>query len=146
VRTKVVVVVVTALCLLYVVVLGQRAWLLLISGSVVGVLLGAGVLVIPVLVAGSVLRELRFGVTTETMARELEAADGLPVDDLPRSPAGRIDRAAADLAFVRYQSEVEAAPGDWRAWFRLSCAYDMAGDRRRARASMRHAAGLRRPG
>ena len=39
-------------------------------------------------------------------------------------------------------AEAEAAPEDWRSWFRLSCAYDAAGDRKRARASMRDAVKL----
>jgi Flp pilus assembly protein TadD len=84
-------------------------------------------------------RELQFGRRTEALARELEAAGGLPVDDLPRRPSGRIDRAAADEAFEKYKAEAEAAPDDWRAWFRLSTAYDAAGDRKRARATMRAA-------
>jgi Flp pilus assembly protein TadD len=63
----------------------------------------------------------------------------LPVDDLPRRPSGRIERAAADAAFTQYKEEAEAAPEDWRVWFRLSAAYDAAGDRKRARASMRTA-------
>jgi Flp pilus assembly protein TadD len=64
------------------------------------------------------------------------------VDDLPRTPAGRIIRAAADQEFEKYKAEAEAAPDDWRSWFRLSCAYDAAGDRKRARASMRDAGRL----
>ena len=35
--------------------------------------------------------------------------------------------------------EVEAAPEDWRGWYRLAHAYDLSGDRKRARSSMRHA-------
>ena len=69
----------------------------------------------------------------------MEAAGGLPVDDLPRRPSGRVDRAAADEAFGRYKAAAEAAPDDWRVWFRLSTAYDAAGDRKRARAAMRTA-------
>ena len=84
---------------------------------------------IPVLGAYLVWRELQFGRQTEALARELEAAGGLPVDDLPRRPSGRIDRAAADAAFEKYKAEAEAAPDDWRVWFRLSTAYDAAGDR-----------------
>ena len=78
------------------------------------------------------------------MARELDAAGGLPVDDLPRTAAGRVERSAADAAFERYRAETEAAPGDWRSWFRLACAYDAARDRRRARSAMRRAIALHR--
>jgi predicted TPR repeat methyltransferase len=76
------------------------------------------------------------------MAKVLEAEGGLPVDNLPRTPAGRIVRAAADAEFEKYRVEAEVAPEDWRSWFRLSCAYDAAGDRKRARESMRDAVRL----
>ncbi len=123
----------------YAVLLGWRGVLLIGTGDPVAVVLGLAVLVIPVLGAYLVWRELQFGRRTEVLARELEAAGGLPVDDLPRRPSGRIDRAAADAAFEKYRVGAEAAPEDWRVWFRLSTAYDAAGDRRRARSTMRTA-------
>lgn len=141
-RTKVVVVALVALCLLYAALLGQRGWLLLTSGEPVGVALGAALVVVPVLVVLGVLREVRFGTQAERMGRALDAEGGLPPDDLPRTPGGRIVRAAADEAFARYRAEADAAPDDWRSWFRLALAYDAAGDRRRARSAMRHAASL----
>ena len=128
-----------AVVALYLVALGWRGVLLLGSGSVAGVSLGVGLLVLPLVGAWAVLRELRFGRDTERLAAELDAAGGLPVDDLPRRPSGRVERAAADALYERYRAEVDAAPSDWAAWFRLSCAYDVAGDRKRARATMRHA-------
>ena len=123
----------------YAVLLGWRGVLLVGTGDPVAAGLGIAVLVIPVLGAYLVWRELQFGRRTEELARELAASGGLPVDDLPRRPSGRIDRAAADAAFGKYRAEAEAAPEDWRVWFRLSTAYDAAGDRRRARAAMRTA-------
>ena len=48
------------------------------------------------------------------MAKVLEAEGGLPADNLPRTPAGRIVRAAADQEFEKYRAETEAAPDDWR--------------------------------
>lgn len=128
--------------LFYLVTLGQRGWVLVRSGEPGAVALGVGVLLLPLLVAWAVARELRFGTATERMARELDGEGGLPVDDLPRTPGGRVERSAADAAFARYRGETEEAPSDWRAWFRLACAYDVAGDRRRARAAMRHAVSL----
>ncbi|TDD30349.1 hypothetical protein E1218_01630 [Kribbella turkmenica] len=123
----------------YAVLLGWRGVLLVGTGDPVAAGLGIAVLVIPVLGAYLVWRELQFGRRTEELARELAASGWLPVDDLPRRPSGRIDRAAADAAFGKYRAEAEAAPEDWRVWFRLSTAYDAAGDRRRARAAMRTA-------
>lgn len=141
-RAKWVAVALAGVAGLYFVALGQRGWLLLTSGSVVGALLGVAVLLVPLLCAWAVVRELLFGRATQRLARELEASGGLPVDDLPRSPGGRVDRAAADQAFSRYRAETDQAPSDWRAWFRLACAYDVSGDRRRARSAMRHAIDL----
>ena len=123
----------------YAVLIGWRGVLLIEVGTPVPVVLGVAVLVIPLVGAYLVWREIQFGRQTEALARELEAAGGLPVDDLPRRPSGRVDRAAADEAFGRYKAAAEAAPDDWRVWFRLSTAYDAAGDRKRARATMRAA-------
>ncbi|MEU4389247.1 hypothetical protein [Kribbella sp. NPDC023855] len=119
--------------------LGWRGVLLIGTGDPVAVGLGIAVLVIPVVGLYLVWREVQFGRQTEALARELAASGGLPVDDLPRRPSGRIDRTAADAAFAKYREEAEAAPDDWRVWFRLSTAYDAAGDRKRARSSMRTA-------
>ena len=128
-----------AVVALYLVAIGWRGVLLLGSGSAAGVALGVGLLVLPLVGAWAVLRELRFGRDTERLAAELDVVGGLPVDDLPRRPSGRVERAAADALYERFRAEVDASPEDWAAWFRLSCAYDVAGDRKRARATMRHA-------
>lgn len=132
-------IVIAVVFIVYAVLLGWRGVLLIGTGDPVAIVLGIAVLVIPFVGAYLVWREFQFGSRTEALARELENAGGLPVDDLPRRPSGRIDRAAADAAFSKYKAEAEAAPDDWRVWFRLSTAYDAAGDRKRARASMRTA-------
>jgi hypothetical protein len=141
-RTKIWVGAVTLLLVFYLVVSFQRSVLLLLDGNPAAKAIGAAYLVLPAIGAWAMIRELLFGARTEQMAKVLEAEGGLPVDELPRTPAGRIVRSAADLEFERYKAEAEAAPGDWRSWFRLSCAYDAAGDRKRARASMRDAVKL----
>jgi hypothetical protein len=97
---------------------------------------------LPLVGAWTILRELLFGAQTERLAGILEREGGLPPDTLPRTPGGRIVRAAADREFEKYRREADAAPDDWRSWFRLSCAYDAAGDRKRARSSMRQAIGM----
>ncbi|MFJ5697667.1 hypothetical protein [Arthrobacter sp. NPDC093139] len=141
-RTKIWVGAVTLLLVFYLVVSFQRSVLLLTDPEPVAKAIGAAYLILPVIGAWALIRELLFGARTEQMANVLEAEGGLPVDNLPRTPAGRIIRAAADQEFEKYRSEAEAAPDDWRSWFRLSCAYDAAGDRKRARAAMRDAVRL----
>lgn len=132
----------TALLLLYVVVVAGRGVALLGTGEPVGVALGAAVLLLPLLGLWVIVREWRLALSVQRMADDLAGRGGLVVDDLPRSPGGRIDRAAADAAFAGAQADVEQAPGDWAAWFRLGFAYDAAGDRRRAREALRRASAL----
>jgi hypothetical protein len=141
-RSKGVVAVLVAVLLFYAVLIGGKGVALLASGSLAGVLLGLAVLVLPVLAVLVVWREIQFGRRCARLAGELAAEGGLPVDDLPRRPSGRVDRAAADAEFERMRAEAEAAPEDWRSWFRLSLAYDAAGDRARAREAARHALAL----
>ncbi|MEV8143110.1 hypothetical protein [Specibacter sp. NPDC078709] len=141
-KTKIWVALIALLLVFYMVVMLQRAVLLLGDSDWVAKLMGAAYLVIPFVAAWALIAEIMFGARTEKMAGILEAEGGLPEDNLPRSPGGRIDRAAADAEFGKYKLEAEAAPEDWRSWFRLSCAYDAAGDRKRARKSMRDAIAL----
>ncbi|MDQ0821901.1 hypothetical protein QFZ79_004277 [Arthrobacter sp. V4I6] len=141
-RTKIWVGAVTLLLVFYLVVSFQRSVLLMSDPNLVAKAIGVAYLVLPLVGAWALVRELLFGARTEQMAKILEAEGGLPEDTLPRTPAGRIIREAADLEFEKYRAEAEAAPEDWRSWFRLSCAYDASGDRKRARASMRDAVKL----
>jgi Flp pilus assembly protein TadD len=138
---RVVVLLIFAL-IVYFVLIGIRGVFLLTQTSWTLRVLGAAVLVLPLIGIWVVVAELRFGQATQRLAEEL---DDNPVDDepiapeLPKLPSGRVDRSAADELFNRRRADVEAAPDDWRRWYRLAVAYDLAGDRRRARAAMRDA-------
>lgn len=123
----------------YLVLVGQRGFLLVRDGRPAFVLLGVGVLVLPIVGAWILVREVGFGRATERLGAELAASSADPVEELPRLPGGRVDRAAAEDVFDRRRADVQADPGDWRGWFRLALAYDDAGDRPRARAAMRRA-------
>jgi cytochrome c-type biogenesis protein CcmH/NrfG len=142
VRTKATITVMVLVVAFYAVLIGFRGVGLLGSGSVVGVLLGVALLVLPLLGLLLVWREIEFGRRTSVLAAALKSEGGLPVDDLPRRPSGRIDRAAADAQFQTMREQAEAHPDDWRSWFRLALAYDAAGDRPRAREAARHAIAL----
>jgi cytochrome c-type biogenesis protein CcmH/NrfG len=134
---RVVVVLLVALAA-YFALIGYRAVILLGESRVTLKVLGAAVLVLPLVGVWVVVAELRFGAATQRLAAQLDE----PAPELPRTPSGRIDRASADAYFAECRTEVEAEPDDWRGWFRLAEAYDFAGDRRRARSAMRKAIAL----
>src|SRR5690606_32775930 len=138
-KAKIGAIVVSVILVFYFVLMGQRAWILVREPAMIPKVMGIALFVLPVIGAWTLIVELIFGARTEKLARILGEEGGLPVDDLPRTPGGKIIREAADKEFVKYQAEAEAAPDDWRSWFRLSCAYDASGDRKRARATMRQA-------
>lgn len=139
-RAIVAAVVLTAALVLYLVLLAGRGVALLGTGEAVPVLLGVGVLLLPLLGVWIVVTTWRSGLRIQRLGAKLAAEDGLPdVSGLPRMPSGRVDRKAADEWFAARRAEVEADEGDWRAWYRLAHAYDIAGDRRRARETMRKA-------
>lgn len=141
-RTKALIALLVAALLFYLVLVGAKGVALLRSDSGVGVVLGIALLVLPVLGLVLVWREVQFGRRTGELAAVLEREGGLPVDDLPRRPSGRVERAAADAVFAQRRAEAEADPDSWRAWFRLALAYDDAGDRTRARSAARRAIAL----
>jgi len=144
-RTKATIALVLVALLFYALLLGAKGLAMMSSGSAVGAVLGGAVFVVPVVGTFLVWRELQFGHRSAQLAKELEGEGGLVVDDLPRRPSGRVDRSAADEVFASMRAETEAAPEDWRMWYRLGIAYDDAGDRTRARAAIRHAIVLHDP-
>jgi tetratricopeptide (TPR) repeat protein len=108
--------------------------------------LGVAVLVLPLVGVWVVAAEIRFGFATQRLAGRLDA-EGIEVDepDLARHPSGRVDRSAADAYFEQRRLLVEADPENWRGWYQLAVAYDLAGDRKRAREAMRKAIELGEP-
>jgi hypothetical protein len=137
VTTRVAVVVMAALLGLYLVFAVRYGLLLIGIGTPIAVAIGIALLVFPVLAAGALAAELVFTVRADRLGKRLELEGGLPTEQLPLLPSGRIDRAAADEVFPAYQAAAEANPEDWRTWYRLGLAYDASGDRRRARWAMR---------
>lgn len=130
--------------LVYLVLVVQRAVLLIASGSGVGIAMGVALIILPFIAAWAIGRELLFGARTEKLVKLMAAEGTLPVEDLPHRASRRPLRDAADADFPTYKAEVEAAPESWRAWFRLGLAYDASGDRRRAREALRQAIRLYR--
>ncbi|GAA2004725.1 hypothetical protein [Brevibacterium samyangense] len=138
-KAKIGALVIAVLLALYLVFAAQRGWIMLTDPNPIAKVMGVALFALPAIGAWALVVELLFGARIERLGRTLGDEGGLPVDDLPRTPGGRIVREAADRAFEQYRRETEAAPEDWRSWFRLACAYDAAGDRKRARRAMRTA-------
>lgn len=123
--------------------LGLRAVQLMSTGTVSGVLLGVGVLLLIVLGVVLVLGEVRLAAASQRLGERL-FAEGFVEEDLPTTPSGRVQRDAADALFERRKAEAESAPDDWRSWFKLATAYDAARDPSRGRRAMRKAIALER--
>jgi hypothetical protein len=122
------------------------AFSLLASGELIQVGVGIGVLLLVVVGGVLVAGEVQLGAASARLARQLDAEGGLPYDppDVQRTASGRLDKADADRVFAERKAEVEAAPEDWRAWWRLAAAYGDARDPRRGRRAMRTAVSLER--
>jgi tetratricopeptide (TPR) repeat protein len=128
---------------IYVVLVGWRAVQFVATGEPVAVAMGIALIVLPVVAAGALWREVVFGVRSQRLVRRLEAEGALDLG-IPLLPSGRPERGAADAAFPAFRAAAEAEPESWRAWLRLGLAYDAAGDRRRARSAVRRAITLER--
>jgi cytochrome c-type biogenesis protein CcmH/NrfG len=127
----------------YCVLLGRIAVALIADGRAAPVGMGIALLVLPVIGLWAMYATLRAGLAHQRLAR-LAAEDGfeLDVSELPKRASGRIERAAADQLFDTVRAEVESDPDNWRHWYRLARAYDYAGDRSRARETMKKAVQL----
>lgn len=138
------VVAMAALLVLYLAFTVQYAVILLLDPLPLVKAMGAALLVLPVIAVWWLVVEFAFIVRGQRLLARLAAEGGLPPDDLPRLASGRVDAKAAEARFPAAQADVEAAPEDWRAWLRLSLAYDAAADRPRARWALREAIRLSR--
>ncbi|MFV8316412.1 hypothetical protein [Mycobacterium sp. 23] len=129
--------------LVYFVLLGRIALVMVGSGRPAAVGLGLALLIMPFLGLWAMIATLRAGFAHQKLAR-LIADEGMELDvsTLPRRASGRIERDAADALFQTVRSELEHDPENWRRWYRLARAYDYAGDRRRAREAMKAAVQL----
>jgi cytochrome c-type biogenesis protein CcmH/NrfG len=132
-----------AAMLVYIVLLGRSAVLMIGSGRAAAVVLGVALLILPAIGLWAMIATLRAGFAHQKLAR-LVVEDGMELDvsALPRRPSGRIERDAADALFDTVRAELDTDPDDWRRWYRLARAYDYAGDRGRAREAMKKAVEL----
>ena len=141
-RAKITYLVTALVLVVYFVLVGSRGVLLIRHGTPLTVVFGVAVLVLPVIGVWFLWKNTQFVQRANRLAAELEAEGGLPVDELVRTPSGRVDRASADAVFARRRAETEDHPDDWRCWVRLAVAYHDARDTPRARKAMQRAIAL----
>ncbi|MBN3507680.1 hypothetical protein JYB55_02360 [Mycolicibacterium septicum] len=127
----------------YFLMLGRTAIVFIGSGEPAAIGLGVALLAFPLIGVWVLVTTLRAGLAHQRLARlAREQGMELDVSELPTRPSGRIERDAADELFMTVKAELEADPDNWVRWYRLARAYDFAGDRGRARETMRTAVRL----
>ncbi len=141
-RAKLSYAITAAVLVFYFVLVGSRGVMLIQTGTLLTVTFGVAVLILPVIGVWFLWKNTQFVRKANQLAAELDAQGGLPVDELKRTPSGRIDRDSADEVFAKRKAETEASPNDWRSWFRLAVAYHDARDTPRARKAMQRAIAL----
>ena len=124
-----------ALAVIYVILLGQKAVLLLLEPSVVAKAMGVALLVLPAIAAWAILTEIRFGIDAERLAR----INSQPQLQFELRPSGKPTKESAAAEFERIKTQVSQDLGNWELWFRLGESYEAAGDRKLARKSIRKA-------
>jgi hypothetical protein len=126
--------------IVYFVLLGRIAMAFITTGEPAAIGLGLALLVLPLIGLWAMVSTVRAGLAHQRLARTArERGMELDVSSLPRRASGRIERDAADALFVTVRQELENDPDNWLRWYRLARAYDYAGDRSRARETMRKA-------
>jgi hypothetical protein len=134
--------VMTALVIMYLVLVAERSYALIVSGDSIGLAIGSTMLFLPVVAFWAIFMELRFGLRIERLGKILMEENSWPKFPFELRPSGRPTKASAEVVFDEYRQKVEADERNWKVWFALGLAYDAAGDRPRARKSMREAIAL----
>jgi hypothetical protein len=127
------------LVLMYLVLLGERSFLLITSGESLAIAIGLLMLVLPAFAVWAIAKELIFGLAIEKLGNGLLASESWPEFNFDLRPSGRPTRESANRVFDEIREKTQADPENWVVWFTLGLAYDAAGDRPRGRAAMRKA-------
>lgn len=131
--------VMSALVLMYLVLVADRSFALVGSGEPIGIAIGSLMLFLPAVAFWGLFMELRFGLRIEKLGDQLKKENAWPQFPFELRPSGRPTKESAQEVFEQFRQSVEADQTNWKAWFALGLAYDAAGDRARARKAMRQA-------
>lgn len=132
----------SAITLIYLFLMTNQAITLIQVDDPIAKAMGLALFGLPAVGVWSIIRELKFGLQVEKLAKRVREENVWPRFELEMRPSGRPVRSSADQVFAEYAQLAEKNSDDWHSWFNLSLAYDAAGDSRRARAAMRTAVRL----
>lgn len=124
---------------LYIVVAGGRAIVLITTGEPLPIVMGVALLVLPLIGAWALVREVQFGLAATRLGSELDAEGGMPEAPDELTPSGRLRKQDVEPLLGQYAAETAEHPHEWRAFYRLGVVQDAAGRRKDARASIREA-------
>jgi hypothetical protein len=133
----------SAVTLIYLVLMTNQAITLIQVDNPIAKIMGFALFGLPVIGVWAIIRELKFGLQVEALAKQVRNEGVWPEFELEFRPSGRPIRTSAAKVFAEYAAITEQNPDDWHNWFNLGLAYDASGDSRRARSSMRTAVSLR---
>lgn len=136
--------VMAALLVFYLVVVVQLAIELLTSGGMVSFMLGAALLILPLLAFWGLTAEILFGFRSERLGNIMGREGTLPEDEFEHLPSGRPDPKSVRPHVPLFVAQAESSPHDWRAAYRLGLVLDAAGERRLARREVVRAIRLER--
>jgi hypothetical protein len=129
--------------IIYLILMTNQAVTLILVDNWIAKVMGFALFGLPAVGIWSIVRELKFGLQVESLAKSVREENVWPRFELDLKPSGRPIRSSAEKVFAEYAELAEKAPDDWHSWFNLSLAYDASGDSRRARGAMRTAIALR---
>lgn len=132
----------SALVVVYLVLVADRSLALIGSGEPIGIAIGSLMILLPALAFWGIFMELRFGLKIEKLGEQLKRENAWPQFLFELRPSGRPTKDSAQEVFEEFRQKVESDESNWKAWFALGLAYDAAGDRARARKAMRQAISL----
>jgi len=126
--------------LVYLILLGQKGFLLILIGEPLPIAMGIAVLAFPLFALWALYAEVRFGIKAEALAKRAFAL-GAPELELEYRPSGRATKESAKAALEQRLMVLEDS-ATWIDMLRLGQAYDAAGERKSARAAIRKAIAL----
>lgn len=139
--TKIWLVAMVLITLIYAFLLFERGLVLLTDPQPIAVALGIAILFFPLAAIASIYVEIRFGLRLAKLGKLLEES-GIPLPEYQLRPSGRATKDRGDEVFTSIRERIEKDETNYLLWFLLADAYDKLGDRRRARAAARKSISL----